>query len=45
MMAFMPLVVIWIGQFCRDGFGYQNVKVAVIVRLLFAVIFDPSIVC
>ena len=35
MMVFMPLVVVWIGQFCRDVIGHQNMKVAVIGRLLF----------
>ena len=40
MMVFMPLVLVLIGQFCRDVIGRQNVKVAVV-----AVIFDPSIVC
>ena len=25
----------WIGQFCRDMIGLQNMKVAVIGRLLF----------
>ena len=35
MMVFMPLVLVWIGQFCRDVIGRQNVKVAVIGRLLF----------
>ena len=32
-------VLVWFGQFCRDVIGRQNVKVVV------AVIFDPSIVC
>ena len=32
----MPLVVVLIGQFCRDVIGCQNMKVAVIGRLLFA---------
>ena len=45
MMVFMPLVLVWIGQFCCDVIGRQNVKVVVIGQLLFAVIFDPSIVC
>ena len=34
MMVFMPLVVVWIGQFCCDVIGHQNVKVVVIVVLL-----------
>ena len=34
MMVFMPLVVVWIGQFCRDVIGRQNVKVVVIGQLL-----------
>ena len=34
-MVFMPLVVVWIGQFYRYVIGPQNVKVAVIGRLLF----------
>ena len=29
MMVFMPLVVVWIGQFCRDVIGRQIVKVVV----------------
>ena len=33
MMVFMPLVLVWIGQFCGDVIGRQNVKVAVIGRL------------
>ena len=35
MMVFMPLVLVWIGQFCRDVIGRQNMKVVVIGRLLF----------
>ena len=35
MMVFMPLVLVWIGQFCRDVIGRQNVKVVVIGRLSF----------
>ena len=35
MMVIMPLVFVWIGQFCRDVIGRQNVKVVVIGRLLF----------
>ena len=27
MMVFMPLVVVWIGRFCREVIGCQNVKV------------------
>ena len=34
MMVFMPLVLVWIGQFCRDVIGRQNVKVVVIGRML-----------
>ena len=34
-MVFMPLVLVWIGQFCRDVIGRQNMKVVVIGRLLF----------
>ena len=45
MMVFMPLALVWIGQFCRDVLGCQKVRVVVIGRLLFAIIFDPSIVC
>ena len=33
MMVFMPLVVVWIGQFCRDVIGCQNVRVVMIGRL------------
>ena len=33
MMVFMPLVLVLIGQFCRDVIGRQNVKVVVIGRL------------
>ena len=29
-MVFVPLVVVWIGQFCLDVIGRQNVKVALI---------------
>ena len=35
MMVFMLLVLVWIGQFCRDVTGCQNVKVVVIGCLLF----------
>ena len=38
----LPLVVVWIGQFCRDVIGRQNVKVAA-VGSCFTVSFDPSI--
>ena len=34
MMVFIPLVLVWIGQFCRDAIGRQNVKVVVIGRLV-----------
>ena len=44
MMVFMHLVVVWIGQFCRDVIGRQNVKVAVIGRLLFCGYFR-SVYC
>ena len=33
-MVFMSLIMVWIGQFCRDVNGCQNVKVAVTARLL-----------
>ena len=33
MMVFMPLVVVWIGQICRDVIGRQNVKVALQLAL------------
>ena len=33
-MVFMSLIMVWIGQFCCDVNGYQNVKVAVTARLL-----------
>ena len=29
MMVFMYLVVVWIGQFCGDVIGHQNVKVVI----------------
>ena len=35
MMVLVTLVVVWIGQFCRDVIGRQNMKVAVIGWLLF----------
>ena len=42
MMVFMSLVLVLIGQFCRDVIGHQNMKVVVIGRLLLPfVIFDP----
>ena len=34
MMVFMSLVLVLIGQFCRDVIGRQNVKVVVIGQLL-----------
>ena len=34
MMVFMSLILVLIGQFCRDVIGRQNVKVVVIRRLL-----------
>ena len=34
MMVFMSLVLVLIGQFCRDVIGHQNVKVVVIGQLL-----------
>ena len=45
MMIFMPLVFVWISQFCRDVIGRQNVKVAVIGRLLFGYYFRLLFVC
>ena len=46
MMVFMPLFAVWIGPYCRDVIGRQNVKVAVIGRMWFCGNFgDPSIVC
>ena len=39
MMVFMPLVMVWIGQFWCDVIGCQNVKVAVIGQLLFCCYF------
>ena len=30
MMVFMPLVMVLIGQFCREVIGHQDLKVAVI---------------
>ena len=32
-MVFMPLVLVRIGQFCRDVIGHQNMKVAVIAQI------------
>ena len=43
MMVFMPLVVVLIGQFCRDVIGRQNVKVAVIGQLFFC--YFRSVYC
>ena len=40
MMVFMPLVLVWIGQFCRAVIGRQNVKVtdwSVVVLLFFSI--------
>ena len=34
MMILKSLVVVWIGQFCHDAIGCQNVKAAVIGQLL-----------
>ena len=42
MMIVMPLVVVWIGQFCRDVIVRQDVKVAVIGRLLFYCYFQTT---
>ena len=39
MMVFMSLVLVLIGQFCRDVIGRQNVKVVVIGRLLLLLFF------
>ena len=44
MMVFMSLVFIWIGQFCHDVIGHQNMKVVVIGQLLFCCYFQ-SIYC
>ena len=38
MMVFMPLVLILIGQFCREVIGQQNMRVLVIGQLLFCLI-------
>ena len=35
MMIFMPQVVVWIGPFCHDVIGCQNVKVAEVGQLWF----------
>ena len=41
MMVFMPLVVVWNGQFCRDVIGRQSLEScsdwSVIVLLLFSI--------
>ena len=37
--VFMPLVVVWIDQFCCDVIGHQNMKIAVIGQLLFCCYF------
>ena len=34
-MIAMLLVVVWIGQFCRDVIGCQNVELVAVGRLLF----------
>ena len=39
MMVFMPLVMVWIGQFCHYVIGPQNMDVGVIGRLLFCCYF------
>ena len=39
MMVFMPLVMVWIGQFCCDVIGCQNVKVVVMVGSCFCCYF------
>ena len=44
MMVLMSLVLVLIGQFCRDVIGRQNVKVVVIGRLLFCCYFR-SVYC
>ena len=44
MMVFMPLVFVWIGQFCRHVIWRQNVKVVVFARLLFCCYFQ-SVYC
>ena len=43
MMVFIPLVVVLIGQFCRDVIGRENVKVSVIGQLFFC--YFPSVYC
>ena len=40
MMVFMPLVLVWIGQFCHDVIGLQNVEVVVIGQLFCCYTFD-----
>ena len=42
MMVFMPLVVVYIGQFCPDMIGRRNMKVAVIGQLLFCCYYRSS---
>ena len=44
MMVFMPLVLVWIDQFCHDMIGRQNLNVAVIDCLKFCCYFQ-SIYC
>ena len=39
MMVFMSLVLVLIGQFCRDVIDHQNVKVVVISQLLLLLFF------
>ena len=43
MMVFMPLIVVLIGQFCRDMIGRQDLKLQWLVGC-FIVTFDPCIV-
>ena len=38
-MVFMPLILVWNGQFCGDVIGHQNVRVAVNGRFLFCCYF------
>ena len=43
-VVFMPLTVVWMGQFFGNVIGHQNVEFAVIcVGCCFTVTFDPSI--
>ena len=43
MMVLMPLVVVWIGQFCRDAdWSWKPWKLQWLVGCCFAVIFDPT---